>query len=89
MSDQLPVVRFRRGWIRIRLDGSWQASDRGTEPFAKIATMLSRPPLYRYSPSHGSFGAEIAARVAKLFRAELIMPKAAASDDEPPEGVVF
>lgn len=88
MTNQLPIVRFKRGWIEMQLDGTWQASGPDTEPFAKIATLMSQPPLYVYSPSHGSYGARIATKVAKAFQAKLVLPKVP-TDEKPPEGIVF
>lgn len=51
--------------------GVWSCDDEDLEPLVQWANIVSAPPYYDYSPSHGMYGARIASQVAMQLDGEL------------------
>lgn len=88
-EKNLPSVRFGDETISLKMDGTWEPSDDSVRVFARAADVLSRPPLYEYSPSHGSYGFRLSRIVASKLGGELELPTQRDGSDLAPDDVVF
>lgn len=62
MGD-LARIRFGDGFIGLQAGGNWIASTEELETLASMATAVSQPPFYEYSPAHGAYGGLLASMV--------------------------
>lgn len=80
-------IYFGDEYIELSLKGEWVPSDAFLRPLASIANVLSRPPFYEYSPSHGGYGPLLANQIAKRLGGKVSIP--VSKEEKPPKDIVF
>jgi hypothetical protein len=80
-------IEFGDRFIELH-DGTWIPSDESLQPLANLATTLSRPPFYEYTPDHGAYGPLLAKKVSEKIGGEVVLPETEETM-EPPPGVMF
>ena len=83
----LARIHFGEESISLGFGGIWTASSAVVEPLARMATMLSQPPFYEYSPSDGGYGGLLAAQVVRKLGGRQELPER--EEGPEPVGVVF
>lgn len=85
MDKQSVTIELGEAGYLVLKGKKWVPSDLGLEPYARIANLLSRPPLYEYSPADGAYGFRIGKIVADKLQGKLLLPKL----EESNEGVIY
>ena len=80
-------INFGDESIQLNLDGRWHPSSEEVGSLAKVANVLSKPPFYEYSPSHGSYGPLLASNVVKKIGGEVELPPSDGGQEPDPDVV--